>query len=88
MYTANEVSYVIHDKKKSLPIGLLQPYTDFITKENKQRVWRKFPFAQGAPHWVIALLLEGNNISRLEKIINFYNHGGEIMKTKYGNSEI
>ena len=38
-----------------------------------------YPFALGSPHWVISLLLEGNNIDSLEETIQFFNKGGEMI---------
>lgn len=55
-------------------------YDNAITKEERARVVRKFPFAQGAPDWVMSVLLESNNIDDFEQVLYFYNAGGEMLK--------
>ena len=54
-------------------------YHDAITKEDEERITRKFPFSQGTPHWVHNILQESNNIDRPEDVIRSFNSGGEII---------
>lgn len=54
-------------------------YGNAVTKKVEERVNKKYPFSKGVPHWAISLLQEGNNIDDTEKVIQFYNQGGEMI---------
>ena len=38
-----------------------------------------YPFSKGTPHWAISVLLESNNIDDTDKVIQYYNSGGEMI---------
>ena len=75
MYQVNDLTATVSADSKIV-------YGDAITKETEERVAKMFPFSKGEPHWAISLLLESNNIDDVEKVIQFYNAGGEMLQGK------
>ena len=82
VYEDYNVMYQVNDLTTVPSLDSKVVYGDAITKETEEIVARMFPFSKGEPHWVISLLLENNNIDDVEKVIQFYNAGGEMLHGK------
>ena len=61
-------------------MGKIDCYPNSITSQIRKQVVKKYPFAADAPDWVISILVESNNIKDADKVIQFFNQGGEIMQ--------
>jgi hypothetical protein len=80
VFKTKVVKYQIKDIKVPDQTFSITVYGDCITKDEADRVAKMYPFSIGCPHWVISMLLEGNNIDKMEETIKFFNSGGEMLQ--------
>lgn len=80
LYKNNEVFYFAIDQDFMIKPDQLNNYKDDVTKEDERKVWKKFPFSEGAPKWVIAYLRQWNNWKNVKDVIRYCNFGGLRLK--------
>jgi hypothetical protein len=66
------IDYVKHPKKENYGT-----FGNAVSDEDREAVQKYFPFTEGAPSWLVALLKDYNNLVDMKELIGHFNTGGE-----------
>ena len=67
------IDYVKHQKKEHHGGS----FGNAVSDEDREAVRKYFPFTEGAPSWLVALLKDYNNLVDMKELIGHFNTGGE-----------